>query len=153
MAAPVGLLTNEQLYALETTFDRIYHLQGKIRPRSHFAPPLTKEQEEEAKKKPRLPPYEVAYRKPTPGEYEAFRAAANNAARVAKAQEILARATVIAVVVLGVQTIHDGQRGSAQEKAVREAFDKLLIDYPAIPEASAAGIGELAGLEKEEQEK
>jgi len=146
------VLTNEQLYELETGFGRICRVAGKIRPRSSWAPPLPALAPGAAPEPP-SPPYEVVFRKPTPGEYETFRAGANNDVRKAKAQELLARATIVAVVVGSKVTLHDGQLRSAAEKAVREDFDRLLVDYPGIPEAAAGDIGELAGLAKEELEK
>jgi hypothetical protein len=146
------VLTNEQLYELETLFGRICRVAGKTRPRSPWAPPLPP-LAAGASPPPVEPPYEVVYRKPTPGEYETFRSGANNETRRAKAQELLARATIIAVVVGSSCVIHDGQLRGPVEKTVREAFDKLLIDYPGIPEASANDIGEIAGLAKDDQEK
>jgi hypothetical protein len=140
------MLSNEQLYQLEIDHSRICRVHGKIRPRSAWAPPL------KGDAPPATPPYEVVFRKPKPGEYSAFLAAANNESRKAKAQEHLARATVIAVCVGSVQTITVGNE-PATIAAVRDAFDKLLTDYPGIPESAASEIGELAGLAKEEQEK
>ena len=140
------MLSNEQLYELENTHSRICRVVGKIRPRSPWAPELP----------PGAPaptaPYEAVFRKPKPAEYDVFRANANKEDRKAKAQEQLARATIIAITVGTLSTVAD----SADPKsliAVREAFDRLLADYPGIPEAAAEEIGELAGLAKEEQEK
>lgn len=62
--------------------------------------------------------WECVFRSPTRGEYKMFRAAAHNSARVADANEALARQTVV-------------------HPPSREAFDALLDRFPAIPEAMA----------------
>jgi len=141
------MLTDEQLCKLEETFGRIHEMTGKVRPRSRWAPPPPDGAA------PAQPPYQVVFRKPTPGEYSQFRAAANAEGRKARSQEDLARLTVVAVVTSKGTAIHDGEKRGASETAVREAFDRLLDDYPGVAEAAADGIGELAGLAKEEQEK
>jgi hypothetical protein len=148
------MLSNEQLYQLETDHSRICRVQGKIRPRSAWAPPLPVVQigAITVNPPPVEPPYECVFRKPKPGEYDVFRANANNESRKAKAQEVLARATIVAVCVGSTPTIAVGSE-PATIAAVREAFDRLLQDYPGIAEAAAGEIGELAGLAKEEQEK
>ena len=142
------MLTDEQLYTLETTFDRIYLLTAAIRPRSRWAPALPPGAPEET------PAYQVVFRKPTPGEYDQFRANAHHEQRKAKASELLCRATVVAVSRKGAAPVaHDGQLRGPAEKAVKEEFDRLLLDYPAIPEAASNGVGELAGIARDEQEK
>jgi hypothetical protein len=143
------MLTDEQLCKLEETFGRIHEMTGKVRARSRWAPPPPAG----TAAGPAQPPYQVVFRKPTPGEYSAFRAAANAEGRKARSQEDLARATIIAVSTGKATTVHDGERRGAVEIAVREAFDRLLDDYPGVAEAAADGIGELAGMAKEEQEK
>ncbi len=62
--------------------------------------------------------WEAVFRAPTRGEYKMFRANAHNTARVADANEMLARQTVV-------------------HPPTREAFDALLDRFPAIPEAMA----------------
>jgi len=74
--------------------------------------------------------WEVVFRKPTRAEYKKFKADAANPARQSDAQEMLARSIVV----------HPS----------REAFDALLEDYPAIPEASSSAIAELVGFGTEE---
>lgn len=140
------MLTNEQLYDLETTHIRICRVIGKIRPRSSWAPELPPGAPAPT------PPYEAVFRKPKPAEYDIFRSNANKEERKAKAQEVLARSTIVAITVGAVSTIADPADAKSLI-AVREAFDRLLGDYPGIPEAAAEEIGELAGLAKEEQEK
>ena len=140
------MLSNEELYQLETDHQRICRIAGKIRPRSPWAPTLPVDAPAAE------PPYEVVFRKPKPGEYSVFVSNANSEGRKAKAQEMLARSTIVAVVVGKAKTLTIGTE-PATVTAVREAFDRLLSDYPGIPEAAASEIGELAGLAKEEQEK
>lgn len=133
-------LSDEQLAELEARFQRIYVHTAKTpeRPRwaSKDAPPPE-------------PPFQVVFRKPQRKDYKTFRSQAANDGQRATAQENLAKATVIAVVVGAVQTVDDGRN----RVEVVQAFDKLLDDWSGIPEAAAARIGALIGLGEDESEK
>lgn len=137
-------LSDEQLLELEGHFTNIYAFTAKARAKSRWAPEGAPAPE---------PPYQVVFRVAFPGEYKHFRAQANNAATKASSQEIIARATVIAVSFNGIVTLHDGNLRSAAEKAVKDAFDALLTKWPAAPEAVAAGLMELNGMGQDEAEK
>lgn len=76
--------------------------------------------------------WQCAFRKPTRAEYKRFRTMATGDSK-ADAQEMLARATVVFPSL--------------------EAFDALLEDYPAIPEAAAGRIADLTGFAVEESGK
>lgn len=78
-------------------------------------------------------PWEVVFRKPTRAEYKMFRANSHNPATIADAQEKLARACVV----------HPS----------KEAFDALLEDWPAIPEAASGAFSRLMGLAADEDSK
>lgn len=155
LPADQRLFSDDQLWQLEERFERIHYHAGQIRPRSPWAPPLPKDA-------PKLRvPYEVVFRKPTPAEAQTFRKQATDDAQKHKAQEVLARATVIAVAVAPADRSkppvftfsEDSPDPRVAAKAPREAFDRLLVDYPLIGEAVAGDLGELAGATRDEQEK
>jgi len=142
--------TDEQLWALEQAHGRVAYHASPPRQRSPWAPALPADAP-----KPRAP-FELVFRPPTPGEAKLFKAQANDASRRASAQEILARATIVAVAVTPEKgapavTIYDGADGG--QKAAREAFDRLLITYPLAPEALGSELSELAGAARDEAEK
>lgn len=99
-------LTKEQIDELEVTHKRVAHLVGKGGT------------------------WEIVIRKPTRSEYKQFRANNHNEARVADAQEVLARQCVV--------------------YPSKEAFDALLEDWPGIPEAAGKAFRELMGMAVEE---
>ena len=74
--------------------------------------------------------WEVVFRKPSRAEYKQFRGRVNNPQLAADAQEQLARQCVV----------HPS----------KEAFDALLEDWPAIPEAASKAFSALMGLAVDE---
>jgi hypothetical protein len=74
--------------------------------------------------------YQIVFRAPKRAEYKRFRAQANEPARRAEAQELLARAVVVAVWWQG--------RAHVGEGAARDALDGLLEEYPAAVDSAAA---------------
>lgn len=70
--------------------------------------------------------WEVVFRAPNRAEYKRFRAAINNPNTAPDAQEQLARQCVV--------------------YPSREAFDALLEEWPAIPEACSKAFSRLMGL-------
>lgn len=77
--------------------------------------------------------WEVVFRAPTRAEYKRFRSEINNPNTSADAQEKLARTCVV--------------------YPTREAFDALLEEWPAIPEACSKAFSRLMGLTAEEDVK
>lgn len=77
--------------------------------------------------------WEVVFRKPSRAEYKRFRASSHNKDMAADAQETLARQCVV--------------------YPSREAFDALLEDWPAIPEAASNAFSRLMGLAVEDDSK
>jgi hypothetical protein len=77
--------------------------------------------------------WEVIFRKPRSAEYKRFRAANHNPALIADAQETLARQTVV--------------------YPSPEAFNALLEEWPAIPEAASKAFAHLMGLTADESSK
>lgn len=75
-------------------------------------------------------PYEVVFRKPTRAEYKQYRARSHNDQLKPDAQEALCRQCVVHPSV--------------------EAFDALLEDYPAIPEAASEALMRLTGMAAEQ---
>ena len=73
--------------------------------------------------------WEVVFRKPTRAEYKRFRSSINDPQNAADAAEQLARQCVV--------------------YPTREAFDALLEDWPAIPEASSKAFLRLVGMSVE----
>lgn len=72
------------------------------------------------------PAWEIVMRKPTRAEYKMFRAQLTNPAQAPDAQEILVRKCVV--------------------YPDAAAFDAMLEDYPAIPEAVGDALRRLIGL-------
>lgn len=70
--------------------------------------------------------WEIVLRRPTRAEYKQFRTRSHNPGTVADAQETLARQCVV--------------------YPSREAFDALLEEWPAIPEAASGAFSRLMGL-------
>jgi len=70
--------------------------------------------------------WEVVFRRPTRQEYKRFKASMHNPQLAPDAQEQLARQCVV----------HPS----------KEAFDALLEDFPAIPEAASEAFSRLMGL-------
>ena len=77
--------------------------------------------------------WEVVFRKPTRGEYRRFKAQINDPNQQSDAAEQLARVLVV--------------------YPSREAFDALLEDWPAIPEAASKAFLTLAGMSVEAEGK
>ena len=102
-------ITQEQLDQWESQHKRILHVVGKNNA------------------------WEVVLRKPTRAEYKMFRSNAHDKAKLADAQEILARQIVLS------------------PDAV--SFDALLDDYPGIPEAIGPYLADLVGAVGDEQGK
>lgn len=73
-------------------------------------------------------PWEVVVRKPTRPEYKNYRALAVKGDP--EAQEVIFRMVCV--------------------HPPKEAFDALLDDFPAIPEAAAKAIGDLVGIDADE---
>lgn len=137
--------TLERLAELEAQHGRIAHVRGKSEPVGKYAALLAASRggptngagEEVA-------PWEAVFRKPTRGEYKAFRSRAHNPSQKPEAQEILARNTIVWISSAPTAT-------SPQE--VGAALATMLDDYPAIGEAAADAIGELAGIATDESGK
>ncbi len=152
----------EQLEALEEKHVRIVHLKGpptRKAIREAEAAKEGKSAEERAGIKP-SPAWEVVFRKPTRLEYKAFKRSTSRPEQQSDAQEVLARSCIVAVATGAGPTIEiEGQTSggvvtpAAAAGAVRKAFDALLEDYPAIPEAASTGFIALSGLVGEEGEK
>lgn len=125
--------TDEQLQALEEKFSRIDKCRGETPARRswHKADPE--------------PPWEVVFRAPTMGECDKFEGDANNERAQAGSARNLSRAIVVGVSYKGKILMHDGQRQGAAEKAVREGWDALRQDYPAVHMACAETIKALMG--------
>lgn len=70
--------------------------------------------------------WEVVFRKPTRAEYKRFRSSINDPQNAADAAEQLARCCIV--------------------YPTREAFDALLEEWPAIPEASSKAFLRLVGM-------
>lgn len=70
--------------------------------------------------------WEIVFRRPTRAEYKQFRTRLHNPQLAADAQEQLARQCVV----------HPSP----------EAFDRLLEEWPAIPEAASGAFSRLMGL-------
>ena len=77
--------------------------------------------------------WECVFKKPDRGAWKRFRQLASKPDTQSEAQEMLALACVV--------------------YPSREAFDSLLNDYPAIPEACAGRLGALAGIALDESSK
>lgn len=136
--------SDEQLCDLEAKVGPIAVFTAKARARPRWA---------KGDATPPEPPYQVVYRTANPGEYKTFRSQANNERTKAAAQEMLARATVVGVSTADGQTLHDGQLRGPSERAVREAFDGLLMKWPGAAEAAGTLLLEHNGLAQDEAEK
>ena len=116
--------TPDQISTLEASYGRILHITG-----SNDA-------------------WTIVLRKPKRTEYKQFRSKTHDPKQISDAQEILVRQIIVGV---------DGQIAAAEDKAalnlVREQFDKLLEEWPGIPEACGDSLQELVGMAGSEQTK
>jgi hypothetical protein len=140
--------TDEQLWALEQRFERIYRHTPDPRPRSPWAPASAPAPE---------PAYQVVFRPCVPGEWNNIMGQVNHAkeSMVAGGPKNLSLATIVAVSFEGKQTIVDLDNPDLRmaQRPVRDAFEKLLAKWTGVPEAVMGALGELNGVVKDAQEK
>ena len=125
-------LTPEKLLELTAEHKRIAHIVGQ-QSRASIVQVYPLDKGEEPIKPPHAVTFEVVFRKPTRIEYKQYKARSFSEQQRVDAQEILARQCVV----------HPS----------REAFDALLEDYPAIPEAAGKAFSRLMGLAADEEGK
>lgn len=122
-------LTQAELDALVVKHGEIWRLEGK--PVSVTLPAI----DDERPKTEERVPWEVVIRKPERKDYKLFRSNCHRPEKKDIAQEILLRSCLVVPPL--------------------SAFDRLLDEYPGIPEAPAVGeaLSEATGMASEESEK
>ena len=132
--------SDDQLADLESRYGRIAVVTG-----------ATPKRQPHHKSDPE-PPWSVVYRAPTMGECDAFEGAANNERSKPGAFRELARKIVVGISHKGVIVLHDGERGRMSPR-IKDAWETLRNDYPAVHLAAQSPIQELMGLEASDEGK
>ncbi len=138
-------LTDEQLRDLESRFGRIYEHTPPAPKRSRWAAPGSPDPP---------PPFQVVFRACSPGEWDNIMGQTTDDRLKAGAVKTMAKGTIVAVSFAGEVVIHEGDANDrAAAKPVRAAFDRLIREWPGVPQAVADDLAELNGVVKAEAEK